>query len=405
MLDPNKYSHLKTLAFLAHLVESETIVADSHTDIEFLAVEFDKTFVSLYGVSFISIQGLIRTFSFLQGSTRRVCCSLTASLSWMCSRLWPYVQLLDICLWINNRFVFSRSVSFHLVFYYLTASFSRTIHGSSTVLVELIRNIDLLRQASLLISCPTCPWSGKLYVTRINSSARQALATRLGETSKIRLRSKLLKPSSNVLSLFRNDANLNISFYNTLFVDGIRFNAYDMTMFHRSSDACVLYESTKDIYSIGFVECPAHAHDSNEICLVLMKVEISSTADTLDSNRRIFRCNNVLRGSILLSSPVSIRPSQIVQKLAFRLSSGNNASTSNTYVFFQYPNVKESTWCTSLFNKIDDLIIRTTIQFNASYSSNENSCNVDNRISHSEYSAVFIEHICSFQSVTSSSVE
>ena len=80
VLDPNKYSHLKTLAFLAHLVESQTIVADSHTDIEFLAFEFDKKFVSLYGVSSISIQDLIRTFSFLQGSTRRVCYSLIAAL-------------------------------------------------------------------------------------------------------------------------------------------------------------------------------------------------------------------------------------------------------------------------------------------------------------------------------------
>jgi hypothetical protein len=228
--------------------------------------------------------------------------------------------------------------------YYLIESFSRTIHEPSTVLVELIKNIDLLRQSSFLIlSSSTFPSSGKVFVNRINSSARQALPTGLGGMSKVRLHARLLTPSLNLISLFRDAGYSSISFYKTLFTDGVRFNAHDVSTFHRSSDACVFYESTTNIFSIGFVKCIAHIHDSNDICIVLMKTEIFSTADTLDIKRRVFRCTNVLTGSILLSSSVIIRPSQIVRKLAFRRCSNNTASVSNTFLFFQYPNVQEST--------------------------------------------------------------
>lgn len=230
-----------------------------------------------------------------------------------------------------------------LSLHYLIASFSRTIHGPSTALVELIRNIDLIRQSSLILSSSTFPSPGKVFVNRINSSARQALPTGLGGMSKFRLHARLLTPSSHLLSLFRDAGYSNISFYKTLFADGVRFNAHDVSTFHRSSDACVLYKSTRDIFSIGFVECIAHIHDSNDICLVLMKTEISSTADTLNIKRRVFHCTNVLTGSILLLSSVIIRPSQIVRKLAFRRESSSTASVSNTFLFFQYPNVQEST--------------------------------------------------------------
>lgn len=227
--------------------------------------------------------------------------------------------------------------------YYLIASFSRTIHGPWTILVELIRNIDLLRQSALILSTCTFPSSGKVFVDRINSSTRQAFPTSLGGMSKGRLHSRLLTRSSNLISLFRDAGYSSISFYKTLFTDGVHFNAHDVSVFYRSSDACVLDKPTTDIFSIGFVECLAYIHDSNDICIVLMKTEIYCTGDTLDIQRRVIRCTNVSTGSILLSSSVIIRPSRIVRKLAFRRCSNNAASVSNTFLFFQYPNVQQST--------------------------------------------------------------
>lgn len=78
VLDPSKYSHLKTLAFLAHLVESQTVGSDDHEQIEFLASDFDKKFISIYGVRSLltSSDSYVRCF---QGSTRCVRRPLTAS--------------------------------------------------------------------------------------------------------------------------------------------------------------------------------------------------------------------------------------------------------------------------------------------------------------------------------------
>ncbi len=51
MLDQERYSHLKGLAFLAHLVESQSMSPDTYKEVALLAEEFDEKFRSLYGVS------------------------------------------------------------------------------------------------------------------------------------------------------------------------------------------------------------------------------------------------------------------------------------------------------------------------------------------------------------------
>jgi hypothetical protein len=78
VLDPNKYCHLKTLAFLAHMVESQTVGSDHHQEIEFLTFDFDKKFISIYDVR--SLLTLSDSYvRFFQGSIRCVCRPLTAS--------------------------------------------------------------------------------------------------------------------------------------------------------------------------------------------------------------------------------------------------------------------------------------------------------------------------------------
>ncbi len=236
------------------------------------------------------------------------------------------------------NFFFQSSISL-----FKTASFSRTIHGPSTVLAELTKNIDIMRQSSLIVSSSTFPLSGKLYVERINSSRRQALPTSLNSVAKIRFHSKIVAPVPDTISHLLNSYHSNVSLYRTMFLDDVRFNSHDFTSFQRSSDACLLYESTEDNYSIGFVQCVAHLIDANEICLILTEVLVSSTADTLNVNGHTLRCNNILMGSINPSSTLMIRPSQIIHKLAFRPYSNNTRSQQDTFIFFQYPNVKECT--------------------------------------------------------------
>ena len=118
-------------------------------------------------------------------------------------------------------------------------------------------------------------------------------------------------------------------------------------------------------FSNSFVEFKAHIHDSNSMCLVLMNVEILSTTDKIGTKRRVFRCTDALTGSILLSSAVIPWPLKIVRKVAYHRCSNNTASTSNAFVFFQYPNIQGATWCTRLLNWIDHLL-GTNIHFDVS---------------------------------------
>ncbi len=79
----------------------------------------------------------------------------------------------------------------------------------------------------------------------------------------------------------------------------------------------------------------------NEVCLLLHKVKITSTVDTLDIQGQTFHCYNILKGVVVSDSTAIIQPSQISQKLAFRPTSNDDSSLSKTFFFFRYPNLKE----------------------------------------------------------------
>jgi hypothetical protein len=49
-----------------------------------------------------------------------------------------------------------------------------------------------------------------------------------------------------------------------------------------------------------------------------------------------------MQGTVLSESTIIIEASHIIQKLAFRSDHGKIKTKSNTFVFFQYPNIKES---------------------------------------------------------------
>ncbi len=66
-----------------------------------------------------------------------------------------------------------------------------------------------------------------------------------------------------------------ITLYKTLFLNNLRFSADNFTTIQRSNDACVLYESRKNQYSIGFILCSVHLVDKNEIYLLMNKVNIT----------------------------------------------------------------------------------------------------------------------------------
>jgi hypothetical protein len=48
-----------------------------------------------------------------------------------------------------------------------------------------------------------------------------------------------------------------------------------------------------------------------------------------------------MQGTVLSDSNIIIDPSQVIQKLAFRPDHKKTETESNTFVFFQYPNIKE----------------------------------------------------------------
>jgi hypothetical protein len=50
-LDQERYTHLKALAFIAHMVEEQYLSNNGHKDVEYLATYFDKKFAFLYTVS------------------------------------------------------------------------------------------------------------------------------------------------------------------------------------------------------------------------------------------------------------------------------------------------------------------------------------------------------------------
>jgi hypothetical protein len=72
-------------------------------------------------------------------------------------------------------------------------------------------------------------------------------------------------------------------------------------------------------------------------------VKIISSADTLEIQGRNLLCKNILKGVVVPDSTCVIQPSQISQKLAFRPMSNDDPSVSKSFVFCQYPNLKECT--------------------------------------------------------------
>jgi hypothetical protein len=50
-LDPERYTHLKALAFIAHIVEEQYLSSNGHKDVKYLATHFDKNFAFLYTVN------------------------------------------------------------------------------------------------------------------------------------------------------------------------------------------------------------------------------------------------------------------------------------------------------------------------------------------------------------------
>ena len=222
------------------------------------------------------------------------------------------------------------------------ASFFRTVHGKSTTAAELIKNIDLYRQASLFASSSTFSVAGKEYISRISSSPRQITFIDINITPKVKFYKKISSPSCHLISLWPHPIRSNITLYKTLFLNNLRFSADDFYMIQPTNDACVLYKSRANQCKIGFILCIGHLIDKNEIYFLLNQVNITSAADTLNLQKKVFKCNNIMQGTILPDSTVIIDPSDVIQKLVFRPSYNLTQSRSNTFIFFQYPNVMES---------------------------------------------------------------
>jgi hypothetical protein len=228
---------------------------------------------------------------------------------------------------------------FHMIILIIRkASFSQTIHGGSTLLTELIKNINLYRQASICLSS-SFQMKGKEYVSRICSSPRQVSLNYRDDLTNIKLHQKLTSPPSNFFIQWQNLSQANILFYKTFFINDLRFSADDFTVLRRSNDACILYKSKNISYSIGFILCIVHSIDKNDVHVLLNKVTIVSTADTVHIQGRDFTCNNILKGVVVADSTTIILPSQITQKLAFRPLLNDDLPVSNSFLFFRSPNL------------------------------------------------------------------
>ncbi|CAF3840657.1 unnamed protein product [Rotaria sordida] len=243
----------------------------------------------------------------------------------------------------EERFIHLKVLAFiaHLV--EGESSFARTIHGGSTPTRELIKNIDLYRQSSMYVSSTSFPASGREYIDRIFSSPREITFNYRDDLHNIKLYQEITSPPSSFFQKWPNSSESNFLLYKTLFFDNLRFSADDFTILRRSNDSCILYKTKKNSYSVGFISYIVHIIDRDEICLVLNKVKITSTADTLNIDGRNFMCNNILKGSVVSDSTAIIQPSQISKKVAFRPILDEDPSLLNTFIFYQYPNLKECT--------------------------------------------------------------
>ncbi|CAF3087767.1 unnamed protein product, partial [Rotaria sp. Silwood2] len=157
----------------------------------------------------------------------------------------------------------------YLVIY--VASFSRTIHGGSTPLIELIKNIDLYRQASICVSSSSFSTKGREYVSRMCSLQRQITFNYRDDVANMKLYQRIPSPSPDFFIQWPSLSQTNTFFYKTLFIDNVRFSGDDFTIQRRSNDTCILYKSKINSYSIGFILSVVHAIDKNQAYILLNK--------------------------------------------------------------------------------------------------------------------------------------
>ncbi|CAF4335484.1 unnamed protein product [Rotaria sp. Silwood2] len=110
------------------------------------------------------------------------------------------------------------------------ASFSRTIHGGSTSLIELIKNIDLYRQASIYISSSSFSTKGREYVSRMCSLQRQITFNYRDDVTNMKLYQRIPLPSPDFFIQWPSLSQTNTFFYKTLFIDNVRFSGDDFTI-------------------------------------------------------------------------------------------------------------------------------------------------------------------------------
>jgi hypothetical protein len=133
--------------------------------------------------------------------------------------------------------------------------------------------------------------------------------------------------------------------YNTVFIDGIRFGNEDGSQQNKTHDGCLLYRKSNSTgILVGFLRCIFDSPTTKNCFFIIEKISILSDADELEIDDQKFRCTNVMFGKVKKPTCYHmIRPSNVLEKLAFRPYSLQSSNLRFDYVFFRYPNFRTST--------------------------------------------------------------
>ncbi|CAF1117040.1 unnamed protein product [Adineta steineri] len=315
VLDQERYNHFKCLAFASHLIEAAKIDQSTYRDVHDLLEEFNTKFESLY--------------------TKK--------------QAKPVIHALNhFAECMNNYGPAFRYSTFE--FESTVATLTRLVHNGNTPTIELLRNLDLLRQTWLSLFDLSSSSSSELRIfdQQITSNVRQSIPVNLlsSEQNPIRLHKIIL------LSSLPHDINHFVikycgqrpyQLFKTVFFKQKRLSSDHSGIFGKTHDGCLMYKRN-NVLAIGFLQIIISFYNCDQPVLVIRPVTLISTSDSLSINGRTFKCTNVLYGTcdgtVLEASDLGC----IIQKLAFRPGTDIKFPPArNSMFFFQYPNLTGST--------------------------------------------------------------
>jgi hypothetical protein len=212
----------------------------------------------------------------------------------------------------------------------------QSINGPNLVVPELVNNINIVQCATIQFNNIKCSAPIKLFIRRLLSSKRHAFPNQMVINGNmfIRLGRKLKLANDHLVMVHLHNTHIfNFNLYRTCWKNNVRFSVVEFSTTNKTCDSCVLY---KDQYQTkcGFIT--AIVYDAKQECYAVLHKVNTDRQDSL-----MFKNKNVINPFIFwghLTDPpqmLVVHFNDIIVKLAY--------SKQETFHFYRYPNVVEST--------------------------------------------------------------